>query len=59
MAAFHTLPHEPAIPQISKSGVLTLYGYGIRVTMQAGHLQLHCALRLEMAQRCWRVVRDA
>ena len=38
MAASHKLPHPFAIPQISKFGVLTLYGYGIRVTMQAGHL---------------------
>lgn len=40
MAASHTLPHPLVIPQISKLGVLTLYGYGIRVTMQAGHLQV-------------------
>jgi CRISPR-associated endonuclease Cas1 len=40
MAASHTLQHSSAIPQISELGVLTLYGYGIRVTMQAGHLQL-------------------
>src|SRR6266566_5337221 len=40
MAASHTLSHPPASPQISNSGVLTLYGYGISVTMQAGHLQI-------------------
>src|SRR5207248_3529799 len=40
MAASHTLPHPHAIRQISRLGVLTLYGYGIRVTMQAGHLQI-------------------
>jgi len=40
MAASHTLPHSFAIPQISKLGVFTLYGYGIRITMQAGHLQI-------------------
>src|SRR5215831_760448 len=40
MAASHTLPHRFAIPQISKLGVFTLYGYGIRITMQAGHLQV-------------------
>src|SRR6059058_6175301 len=40
MAASHTLSQSFAIPQISKVGVLTLYGYGIRVTMQAGHLQI-------------------
>src|SRR5947207_10384775 len=40
MAASHTLPHPLAIPQISKLGVFTLYGYGIRITMQAGHLQI-------------------
>src|SRR6266550_2250846 len=40
MAASHTLAHPPAIPQISKLGVLTLYGYGIRISMQSGHLQI-------------------
>jgi CRISPR-associated endonuclease Cas1 len=40
VAASHTLSHPPASQQISRSGVLTLYGYGIRVTMQAGHLQI-------------------
>src|SRR5438045_8339466 len=39
MAASHTLPHPFAIPQISKLGVLTLYGYGIRIRIQAGHLE--------------------
>ena len=28
MAAPHTLPHSSSISQISKLGVLTLYGYG-------------------------------
>jgi CRISPR-associated endonuclease Cas1 len=40
MAASHTLSHSFAIPQISKLGVLTLFGYGIRITMQSGHLQI-------------------
>jgi CRISPR-associated endonuclease Cas1 len=40
VAASHTLSHPSASPQISRLGVLTLYGYGIRVTMQAGHLQI-------------------
>jgi CRISPR-associated endonuclease Cas1 len=40
MAAPSTLPHSFITSQISKSGVLTLYGYGIRITMQAGHLQV-------------------
>jgi hypothetical protein len=40
VAASHTLSYPHAIPQISKLGVLTLYGYGVRVTMQAGHLQI-------------------
>jgi CRISPR-associated endonuclease Cas1 len=39
MAASHTLSHSFAIPQISKLGVLTLHGYGIRVRIQAGHLE--------------------
>src|SRR5207247_5414479 len=40
MAASHTLTHPLVIPQISKLGVLTLYGYGIRVRMQDGHLEI-------------------
>src|SRR5947209_7284809 len=40
MAASQTLPHPFANPQISKLGVLTLYGYGIRVRTQAGQLEI-------------------
>jgi hypothetical protein len=40
VAASHTLPHPFALPQISRLGVLTLYGFGIRVRMQAGHLEI-------------------
>jgi CRISPR-associated endonuclease Cas1 len=40
MAASSTLPHSFPTPQISKSGVLTLYGFGIRINVQAGHLQV-------------------
>jgi CRISPR-associated endonuclease Cas1 len=40
MAASSTLPHSSPAPQISNSGTLTLYGFGIRITMQAGHLQV-------------------
>src|SRR5205814_10093090 len=36
----HTLPQSFTIPQISKSGVVTLCGYGIRIAMQSGHLQI-------------------
>jgi CRISPR-associated endonuclease Cas1 len=39
MAASHNLPHSSAIRQISRPGVVTLYGFGIRVTMQRGHLE--------------------
>lgn len=38
MAATQTVSHPPAISQIPKHGVLTLYGFGIRVSMQSGHL---------------------
>lgn len=55
MAAFHTLPHSSAIQQISRLGVLTLFGYGIRVTMQAGHLQLEDGIGSE--RRKFRVPR--
>jgi len=39
MAAAHTLSHPSAVPQISRLGVLTLYGYGIRIRMHGGHLE--------------------
>jgi CRISPR-associated endonuclease Cas1 len=47
MAASHTLPHPFAIPQISKLGILTLYGFGIRVRMQAGHLEIEHGVGLD------------
>ena len=42
MAASGTLP-QPVFPRkssIGKSGVLTLSGYGIKVRMQCGHLEI-------------------
>ena len=38
MAATETLPRPSALSQIPKHGVLTLYGFGIRVSMRSGHL---------------------
>jgi CRISPR-associated endonuclease Cas1 len=52
MAASHTLSHPFAIPQISKLGVLTLYGYGIRVTVQAGHLEVEDGIGPERRKLC-------
>src|SRR2546423_7176550 len=40
MAAFDTLSHSPAISQIPKHGVLTIHGFGVRVRMQSGHLEI-------------------
>jgi CRISPR-associated endonuclease Cas1 len=42
MAASHTVPQFPNSYKsaISKSGVLTIDGFGIRVRMQSGHLQI-------------------
>jgi CRISPR-associated endonuclease Cas1 len=42
MAASSTLPQENASRKspISRTGVLTLFGYGIKVRMQAGHLEI-------------------
>ncbi len=42
MAASHTLSHSPSLGKspISRSGVLTIYGFGVRVRMQAGHLEI-------------------
>ncbi|SRR5713101_5006810 len=47
MAAFHTLPHPPAVSQIPRHGVLTVYGYGIRVAMQNGHLAIEDGIGAE------------
>src|SRR5882724_1645061 len=42
MAASDNLPHSSASHKspISKSGVLTIYGFGIRLSMQSGHLEI-------------------
>jgi len=42
MAAPDTVPQFPKShkPAIGKTGVLTIYGFGIRVRMQSGHLQI-------------------
>jgi CRISPR-associated endonuclease Cas1 len=42
MAASHNLPQLPACGKstISKSGVLTIHGFGVRVRMQSGHLEI-------------------
>src|SRR5437762_8516053 len=42
MAASSTLPQESAYRKspIGKTGVLTLFGFGIKVRMQSGHLEI-------------------
>jgi CRISPR/Cas system-associated endonuclease Cas1 len=40
MAATQTLSRSTTILQVPKHGVLTLYGFGIRVAMQSGHLSI-------------------
>ncbi|HWY56907.1 MAG TPA: CRISPR-associated endonuclease Cas1 [Terriglobales bacterium] len=42
MAAWHKLPQVPNSSKspISKSGVLTIHGFGVRVRMQSGHLEI-------------------
>src|SRR6266567_5517564 len=42
MAATQNLSqsHSPGKFPISKSGVLTIHGYGVRVRMQSGHLEI-------------------
>jgi CRISPR-associated endonuclease Cas1 len=42
MATLHNL-QQPSVPrksQVNKSGVLTIHGFGVRVRMQSGHLQI-------------------
>src|ERR1700747_1349028 len=40
MTAPPNLPHSFPTPQISGSGVLTVYGFAVRIAIQAGHLQV-------------------
>jgi len=42
MAGTHTLSHEnvPRKSPISKSGVLTIHGFGVRLRVQSGHLEI-------------------
>jgi CRISPR-associated endonuclease Cas1 len=42
MAASHNLPqlHNSGKSPISKSGVLTVHGFGVRLRMQSGHLEI-------------------
>src|SRR5438067_2415431 len=47
MAAAAKISHPFAIPQISKLGVLTLYGFGIRVRMHTGHLEIEHGIGLD------------
>jgi CRISPR-associated endonuclease Cas1 len=40
MAASAKLTYSPVISQIPKHGVLTIHGYGVRIRMQSGHLEI-------------------
>ena len=42
MAAFGTLPQENSLRKsvLNRSGVLTLFGFGIKMRMQSGHLEI-------------------
>jgi CRISPR-associated endonuclease Cas1 len=49
MAALHNLPQPPNSGKspISKSGVLTIHGFGVRVRMQSGHLEIEDGVGME------------
>jgi len=47
MAATSTLPQSFSAPQISRTGALTVHGFGIRIAVQAGHLQIEDGVGLE------------
>jgi CRISPR-associated endonuclease Cas1 len=47
MAASHTLSHSFAHSQISKTGTLTLHGFGIRIRVQRGHLEIEHGVGLD------------
>ncbi len=49
MAASHNLPQSPSSGKspISKSGVLSIHGFGVRVRMQSGHLEIDDGVGME------------
>jgi CRISPR-associated endonuclease Cas1 len=52
MAATHTLSHDSATSQIPKSGILVLHGFGIRVSMQSGHLVVEDGVAADRRKFC-------
>src|SRR6185312_5534755 len=47
MAASHTLSHSFAHSQISKTGTLTLYGFGTRIRVHTCHLEIEHGIGLD------------
>ena len=47
MAATQNLPHSTVISQIPRHGVLCLYGFGLRVRVQSGHLEIEDGVGIE------------
>ena len=49
MAASHNVPYRPTSGKspISKSGVLTIHGFGVRVHVQSGHLEIEDGVGME------------
>src|SRR5262245_28783759 len=49
MAASHNLPYSPnpGKSPISRTGVLTLSGFGVKVRMQSGHLEIEDGVGME------------
>jgi hypothetical protein len=47
MATTQTVLHSPVIRQIPKHGTLTLHGFGIKMGVQSGHLQIEDGVGME------------
>src|SRR5713101_4446964 len=47
MAATQSVLHSPAIRQIPKHGTLTLHGFGIKMRVQSGHLEIEDGVGIE------------
>ena len=49
MAGIYTLSHENVSRKspINKSGVLTIHGFGVRVCVQSGHLEIEHGVGME------------
>lgn len=53
MAASHNLSHSPTVQQISKHGVLCVWGFGVRLQVRNGHLSAEWGIGEQRHKICF------